>query len=471
MSLTISVADIIKNSNNPLLAIDPSWERIPLGEIAKILNGFAFKSELFNDTKGMPLIRIRDIGKNRTDCYYNGPFNESYVIKPGDLLIGMDGDFNCSRWTGENALLNQRVCKIEVNPNLYDHNFLEFVLSGYLKEINENTSSQTVKHLSSRSIAEILLPNPPLPEQHRIVARLEALLSQINAARDRLNRVPLIMKRFRQAVLAAACSGRLTEGWREENPDIEPASSILEGIKNQKKTGKKRIFRESDNSVLIDLPEKWLWVKWGLIGISQNGRLFPSKEYQSNGVRLLRPGNLDANGKLIWTEKNTRFLPLQYEKNYPEFVLRPNEIVMNLTAQSLKEEFLGRVCMTGDSDISLLNQRLARLIPINFSSQYAFWVFKSPHFRKFVDKLNTGSMIQHMFTSQLVDYDFPLPPLTEQQEIVLRVNTLFALADQIEHQVADATKRTEALTQAVLAKAFRGELVEREAEHIRKELV
>jgi len=57
-------------------------------------------------------------------------------------------------------------------------------------------------------------------------------------------------------------------------------------------------------------------VKWGLIGVSQNGRLFPSKEYQSDGVRLLRPGNLDANGKIIWTENNTRFLPLDYEKKF-----------------------------------------------------------------------------------------------------------------------------------------------------------
>jgi len=142
---------------------------------------------------------------------------------------------------------------------------------------------------------------------------------------------------------------------------------------------------------------------------------------------------------------------------------------MNLTAQSLKEEFLGRVCITGNSDHCLLNQRLARLIPINFSSRYAFWVFKSPHFRKFVDKLNTGSMIQHMFTSQLVEYDFPLPPLSEQDEIVRRLESLFAFADRIEQRVAAGKERADRLTQAILAKAFRGELVPTEAELARRE--
>ncbi len=127
------------------------------------------------------------IENNKTDCYYDGAFDEAYIINPGDLLIGMDGDFNCSTWRGPKALLNQRVCKIEVNTDLYNRKFLEYALPGYLKAINENTSSQTVKHLSSRSISEILLPNPPLAKQQRIVARVEALLTHINAARDRLS--------------------------------------------------------------------------------------------------------------------------------------------------------------------------------------------------------------------------------------------------------------------------------------------
>ena len=283
MSLTISVAEIINTSANPLLAIDPSWEREPLGNVAKILNGFAFKSELFNNTKGTPFIRIRDIENNKIDCYYDGAFDEAYIINPGDLLIGMDGDFNCSTWRGPKALLNQRVCKIEVNTDLYNRKFLEYALPGYLKAMNENTSSQTVKHLSSRSISEILLPNPPLAKQHRIVARVEALMTQVNAARDRLSRVPLIMKKFRQAVLAAACSGRLTDGWREENQDIETSSQFLERFFNGKKKPITYLF--FNDTELPDIPESWIWIEFEKI-ISE----------LKNGVYLVGP-NLEPPGK------------------------------------------------------------------------------------------------------------------------------------------------------------------------------
>ncbi len=93
---------------------------------------------------------------------------------------------------------------------------LDLVLPGYLAAVHDHTSSQTVKHLSSRSIVEIPLPLPPLAEQRRIVGAVEALLERVNAARERLAKVRAVLKRFRQAVQAAACSGRLTEDWRDQ---------------------------------------------------------------------------------------------------------------------------------------------------------------------------------------------------------------------------------------------------------------
>ena len=99
-------------------------------------------------------------------------------------------------------------------------------------------------------------------------------------------------------------------------------------------------------------------------------------------------------------------------------MVRGNELVMNLTAQSLKDEFLGRVCLSDESEECLLNQRIARLTPTLLSSRFCLWLFKSPVFRRFVDGLNTGSLIQHMFTSQVLDFRFPVPPMEEQNAIV-----------------------------------------------------
>ena len=117
---------------------------------------------------------------------------------------------------------------------------------------------------NASKLKNIPIPLPPLAEQQRIVARVEALLTQVNAARDRLSRVPLIMKKFRQAVLAAACSGRLTEGWREENPDIENAPILIEKIikshKNDVKAfgGKAETPTEGVHDISeIEIPDSW----------------------------------------------------------------------------------------------------------------------------------------------------------------------------------------------------------------------
>src|SRR5439155_544692 len=115
-------------------------------------------------------------------------------------------------------------------------------------------------------------------------------------------------------------------------------------------------------------------------------------------------------------------LPEQCAKRYSQWLVGPDELVMNLTAQSLKDEFLGRVCMTSRSERCLLNQRIARLSPIFVNPRYLLWMFKSRHFRRFVDALNKGSLIQHMFTSQLSEFPVPLPPLEEQSRIAAAVD-------------------------------------------------
>ena len=211
------------------------------------------------------------------------------------------------------------------------------------------------------------------------------------------------------------------------------------------------------------MPEGWCWATWDQVGFSQNGRAFPSGDYADEGVRLLRPGNLHVSGRMVWTEENERRLPQKYAEEFPEFLIRAGELVMNLTAQSLKDEFLGRICMTGPEereDPCLLNQRQARLSPMLVSSRYLFWTLKSPLFRRFVDGLNTGSLIQHMFTSQLAEFALPLPPLPEQERIVAEVERHFSVVEQAEAAVRHGLARGRALRTAILKAAFEGHLVE-----------
>jgi len=331
------------------------------------------------------------------------------------------------------------------------------------------------KHVNQASISSTTLAQkvpivlPPLNEQIAIVNEIEKQFTRLDAGVAALKRLQANLKRYRASVLKAACEGKLVpteaELARKEGRDYEPASVLLERIlkerrekwekENAGKVKKKYVEpKGQDTSNMPELPEGWCWTKWEQIGFSQNGRAFPSKEYKSSGIKLLRPGNLHFSGKVIWNNENTRYMANKWSYDYPEYIIGPDELIMNLTAQSLKDDFLGRICKTSNDEECLLNQRLARLSPIVVNSNYLLCVFKSNSFREFVRGLNTGSLIQHMFTSQLAEFPIPLPPLEEQQRIVDEVTRRISLLEEIEAVTNDNLIKTEHLKLAVLNSAF-----------------
>lgn len=151
-----------------------------VGEILDIQSGYAFKSKMFNEDKGFPLIRIRNIKTGFTNTLYSGEFDDEYIVDNGDLLIGMDGEFNASIWQGGKALLNQRVCRLHsFNGCLKEYVYR--MIQRKLKEIEENTYAITVKHISVKKIKEIQLPLPPLSVQEEIVAEIDGYQKIIDA--------------------------------------------------------------------------------------------------------------------------------------------------------------------------------------------------------------------------------------------------------------------------------------------------
>ena len=149
-----------------------TWPIAKLGDHIQVLSGFAFNSKKFSNSEGVPLIRIRDVVRGFTETYYDGEFDDKYLINQGDLLVGMDGQFNAVRWGSGKALLNQRVCKIEALEKL-DERYLSHLLPNKLKEIEDRTAFVTVKHLSVKKIEAIEFPLPPIAEQKRIAAILD----------------------------------------------------------------------------------------------------------------------------------------------------------------------------------------------------------------------------------------------------------------------------------------------------------
>lgn len=334
----------------------------------------------------------------------------------------------------------------------------------FRKDAEENmTGSVGQKRVPKHFIENSIIPLPPLAEQRRIVAAVESLLERVNASRDRLDRVPGLLKAFRQAVLAAACSGRLTEGWRGENNDLEPISAFLKTAYIQKKVFRGNFkLKQLDSSKLPILPKLW---EWHLVHeVAERvtvGHVGPMKdEYVNEGIPFLRSQNVREWG---FDPSGLIFITKEFHERIKKSVLKPQDLVI------VRSGNVGTACTIPDilleancSDLVIVKQ------PFGFISEYGAYFLNSIA-KSDIDAGKVGIALSHFNTQSVANLPIPLPPLVEQHEIVRRVEALFALADHIEQRVNTGKERADRLTQAILAKAFRGELVPTEAELARIE--
>jgi len=187
-SLILNTKDVVLSPDRyrEVVVIDTEYPVVKLSDLITIQSGFAFDSKLFNEDNGFPLIRIRDIKSNKTKTKYSGEFKDDFIVKNGDLIIGMDGEFNRVIWQGNDALLNQRVCRITEYKNCY-RDYIFRMIEKPLQEIEDDTIAVTVKHISVKQILDIEIPLPPIEIQQQIVAEIESYQKIIDGAKQIVN--------------------------------------------------------------------------------------------------------------------------------------------------------------------------------------------------------------------------------------------------------------------------------------------
>lgn len=287
MSFREDIAALVAANSYGVLANGDGWPRVPLGEVARVINGFAFQSKYFSPDKGTPLVRIRDVVEGASNTRYSGPIPDGYEVQDGDLLVGMDGDFNSAYWRGGPSLLNQRVCRIVPDERRLRLRFLGYLLPAYLELINRHTSSVTVKHLSSRTLQALPLPVPSVEVQDAIVARIDDLFADIDDGELALARTRVDLETYRKALLKAAVLGELTAEWRLANPPIETGHDLLSRIladhrafwEATPKGQKKRYSEPASPSVheLPALPDGWTWATLQQIAFISGGAAVDQK--------------------------------------------------------------------------------------------------------------------------------------------------------------------------------------------------
>ena len=317
-------------------------------------------------------------------------------------------------------------------------------------------SGTTRLKLTQGGMKRIKFPLPPLAEQRRIVAKLDALTARLTRAGKELDRVPVLAERMRQAAVKDAFAGALTTKWRDDNPghsaasldDTAEAYVSLAGVMRRKPTA------EIDWKPEIELPEGWRWASIDeLIAAAQYGSSSKTSDDDS-GVPVFRMGNIQR-GELDWT--NLKFLPFDHSE-FPGLFLDEGDVLFNRTNSF---ELVGKsaVFRGHERPVSyasyLIRLKCSAILP-DLLARY----INSPYGRAWIDKVASQQVGQaNVNGTKLKALGIPLAPAEEQKEILRILDNAFARADRLEAEAAKARALLDRMEAAILARAFRGELV------------
>jgi len=411
----------------------------------------------------LPYLDIQAIEKSEVSNYAESVSSRLATIK--DILVVWDGARSGWVGLGRDGAIGSTI--MALLPKTGDRLYLYRWLQNQFDHINSNTRGTGIPHVDPEVFWNLDLPFPPLDEQRRIVAKLENLLGRVDACQQRLAKIPILLKRFRQSVLAAACSGRLTTDWREENQAIEDAGALLDKMRRERRercstANGKRKYRESaavTDEDLPEIPKTWRWTNFDHCAWEITvGHVGPMKDrYSENGAAFLRCQNVRP---LRFDPAGLVRIPRDFQKELAKSKLVGGEILVVRSGANTGD------CCVFPRDVGEANcADLVITRPLSgLNASYGALYVNSPEGQARLILNQTGIAQPHFNIGAMRVKAFPLPPQREQQEIVRRVENLFMLANRIESRFAEGRKRVSSITKAILAKAFRGELVPTEYE-------
>ena len=206
---------------------------------------------------------------------------------------------------------------------------------------------------------------------------------------------------------------------------------------------------------LIPSPEtasgKTTFIRLAKAASMQNGRPFPSSQYQESGVRLIRPGNLAPDGTLNWSPSATTCLPENHRDENLGWLIGPGQVVINLTAQSLEDGFMGRVCFTGAKDEGLLNQRIGRFVlKDEVVPKFFFRCLQTTRFRNLVENRCEGSKVRHIYFRHFEDFELPKLTREKQQDIAERIDAADSALTNTKNLKARLIELRQSITNSIL---------------------
>lgn len=402
------------------------WAACSLADIGHIVTGKTPSTKEASFYGGsIPFIRPGDLNHSgpivTTETFLtNAGAAEIPNLPPQSIVVTCIGNLGKVGLTTTTSATNQQINALIPDTGI-DPSFVFHYCKTLRPWLEAQSSATTISIVNKSIFSKAPIPLPPAAEQTRIAAKLDELLAQVDTLKTRIDGIPARLKRFRQSVLAAAVSGRLTKN--------------IEGS---------------------DLPPEWLLVNFSTVVSDLRYGTAQKCDYNGGETGVLRIPNIGDNGIRLNDLKSSNFSPAEIRK----LSLKKGDILLIRSNGSV--DLVGKSAVVGSREEGLLFAGYLIRVRPNAEKAIAkyinYWL-KSPAVRQVIEMTaRSTSGVNNINSEEIKSLIFTMPPLSEQNEIVSRVEQLFALADQLEAKVASAQNHIDHLTQSILAKAFRGEL-------------
>ncbi|WP_167388399.1 restriction endonuclease subunit S [Pseudomonas mosselii] len=451
-----------------------SWHITSLGEIGLVQSGVGFPNQAQGLTSGdYPVYKVSDVSRSVLQAKGNLKSANNYVSKEtaaslkgyifpaGSTLFAKIGEalkLNRRAFVIQEGLADNNVMGYKAEPGVSDRFVYHYLRTQNLAAFSRST---TVPSIRKGDVEEIIVLLPPADEQTRIAAKLDELLPQVDTLKARIDGIPPLLKRFRQSVLAAAVSGRLTEEWRTNSPPMDKGSELHQQIKNahiaeggHARGNASNPTEEAHDLSSDDLPDSWDIAELRDVCVPGRpityGILKPGAELEE-GVPYIRVADFPGNKLNIANIKKTSS---EIDQQFKRARLLENDLLLSIRGS------VGRLIKIPASlEGANITQDTARLsISPLISTDFVYWALLADSTQRRMKNATRGVAVRGINIGDVRALQIPLPPHDEQAEIVQRVEQLFAFADQLEARIKAAQVRIDLLTQSILAKAFRGEL-------------
>jgi len=479
--------------------VPEGWTEASIGEcFLEMRNGTTAKQN--KDGKGVPVSRIETIQNSKLDLRRvqhvddaSPKLVKAFRYRPGDIAFS---HINSYEHVGKTALYEgtpkiflhgMNLLRLRLGHRYVDPQFAYlYMQTAFFRDEVRQRVGHAVNQVSinQKNLADVPFLVPPLNEQRRIGAKLKELLAKVEACQKRLATIPVFLKRFRLSVLTAAYSGELSADWRDQNLNVPDASALLQEVKARrlarqeeeskeaKKRGQKAPALERNDELpdfseygLFDLPDTWQWSHVSKFGFVKGGKRLPkgkSLVEENTGHPYLRIRDL-KNGTVDRSE--IRFVPTEVFTSIRNYTIQHGDVYLTIVG-SIGEA--GTIPI--DFDGASLTENAAKIVqPVGLLPTFLVSWFRSSQCQRIIQQnIHSGGQGK-LALFRIEQLPVPLAPLAEQEETVSRLEALFRFADQLEDRYRKAQVQVDKLTESILIKAFRGELVATEAELARRE--